>query len=65
MQRGPVAAGTAGTAPQTGEADSALRELTGSAGGRWQIEDFGFMFGALGWVVAIVALAETLPDGPA
>ncbi|HEX5499916.1 MAG TPA: DUF4386 family protein, partial [Thermomicrobiales bacterium] len=30
-----------------------------------QIDDFGFMFGSLLWVVAIVALAETLTDGPA
>ena len=29
------------------------------------VAGIAFMFGALGWVVAIVALAETLPDGPA
>jgi hypothetical protein len=60
-----VAAGTGSTSLPSGEPAAVLRELAGSAGGWWQIDDFGFMFGALLWVVAIVALADTLTDGPA
>lgn len=60
-----VAAGTGSTALPSGDPASVLRDLAGSAGGWWQIDDFGFMFGALLWVVAMVALAATLEDGPA
>jgi hypothetical protein len=60
-----VAAGTSSTSLPSGEPATVLRELAGPAAGWWQIDDFGFMFGALLWVVAMVALAETLTDGPA
>ncbi|HET7092784.1 MAG TPA: hypothetical protein VFI22_04875, partial [Thermomicrobiales bacterium] len=54
-----VAAGTGSTALPSGDPASVLRALAGSSGW-WQIDDFGFMFGSLLWVVAIVALADTL-----
>ena len=58
-----VAAGTSQSAQLEAGADAALASLAGLADWVWPVTYFGFIFGALLWVGALVALASTLTAG--
>jgi hypothetical protein len=60
-----VAAGTSQSAQLGAGADVALASLAGLADWVWPVTYFGFIFGALLWVGALVALASTLTTGAA
>jgi hypothetical protein len=60
-----VAAGTSQSAQLGAGADVALASLAGLEDWVWPITYFGFIFGALLWVGALVALASTLTTGAA
>src|ERR687891_2376159 len=60
-----VAAGTSQSVQLGAGADAALASLAGLADWVWPVTYFGFIFGALLWVGALVALASTLTEGPA
>ena len=60
-----VAAGTSQSAQLGAGADAALASLAELADWVWPVTYFGFIFGALLWVGALVALASTLTAGPA
>ena len=55
-----VAAGTSQSAQIEGTADMALSSLAEQPDWAWPLIYFGFMFGALLWVLALVVLASTL-----
>ena len=58
-----VAAGTSQSAQLGAGADAALASLAGLADWVWPITYFGFIFGALLWLGALVALSSTLTAG--
>jgi hypothetical protein len=58
-----VAAGTSQSAQLGAGADAALASLAGLADWIWPVTYFGFIFGALLWVGALVALVSTLTAG--
>jgi hypothetical protein len=58
-----VAAGTSQSAQLGAGADAALASLAGLADWVWPVTYFGFIFGALLWLGALVALASTLTAG--
>ena len=58
-----VAAGTSQSAQLGAGADVALASLAGLADWVWPVTYFGFIFGALLWLGALVALASTLTSG--
>ncbi len=58
-----VAAGTSQSVQLGAGADAALPSLAGLADWVWPVTYFGFIFGALFWVGALVALASTLTTG--
>jgi hypothetical protein len=58
-----VAAGTSQTTQLGAGAEPALASLASLPGWSWPVTYFGFMFGAVLWVGALVALAATLGDG--
>jgi hypothetical protein len=58
-----VAAGTSQSAQLEAGADVALASLAGLADWVWPVTYFGFIFGALLWLGALVALASTLTAG--
>jgi hypothetical protein len=58
-----VAAGTSQSAQLGAGADAALASLAELADWVWPVIYFGFIFGALLWVGALVALASTLTAG--
>jgi hypothetical protein len=58
-----VAAGTSQSAQLGAGADAALASLAELADWVWPVIYFGFIFGALLWVGALVALASTLTTG--
>lgn len=60
-----VAAGTSQTAALGAGANAALASLAGQAAWLWPLSYLGFIFGALLWVGALVALAATLTQGAA
>jgi hypothetical protein len=60
-----VAAGTSQSAQLGAGADAALASLAGLADWVWPVTYFGFIFGALLWVGALVALTSTLTVGAA
>ena len=60
-----VAAGTSQSAQLGAGADAALASLAELADWVWPVIYFGFIFGALLWVGALVALASTLTAGVA
>jgi hypothetical protein len=60
-----VAAGTSQSAQLGAGADVALASLAGLEDWVWPVTYFGFIFGALLWVGALVALASTLTTGAA
>lgn len=60
-----VAAGTSQSGLLGGAADVALESLARQPEWLWPVVYLGFMFGALLWVGALVALASTLTEGPA
>jgi len=60
-----VAAGTSQSVQLGAGADVALASLAGLADWVWPVTYFGFIFGALLWVGALVALASTLTAGAA
>jgi hypothetical protein len=60
-----VAAGTSQSAQLGAGADAALASLAELADWVWPVTYFGFIFGALLWVGALVALASTLTTGVA
>ena len=60
-----VAAGTSQSAQLGAGADAALASLAELADWVWPVIYFGFIFGALLWVGALVALASTLTAGAA
>jgi hypothetical protein len=60
-----VAAGTSQSVQLGAGADAALASLAGLADWVWPVTYFGFIFGALLWVGALVALASTLTAGAA
>lgn len=60
-----VAAGTSQSVQLGAGADLALAALAGLPDWAWPVTYFGFMFGALLWVGALVALASTLTAGAA
>jgi hypothetical protein len=60
-----VAAGTSQSAQLGAGADAALASLAEQADWVWPVIYFGFIFGALLWVGALVALASTLTAGAA
>jgi hypothetical protein len=58
-----VAAGTASTVGSRGETAEVLDTLAGQAGWLWPTIYLGFIFGALLWLIALVTLAPSLPEG--
>ena len=60
-----VAAGSSQSALLGVPADSALPALAAQPGWVWPLTYLGFIFGALLWVCALIALAASLPDGAA
>jgi hypothetical protein len=60
-----VAAGTSQSALLGAGAELALRSLAEQPGWVWPVIYLGFIFGALFWVGALVALASTLTEGAA
>ena len=60
-----VAAGTSQSAQLGAGADAALASLAELADWVWPVIYFGFIFGALLWVGALIALASTLTAGAA
>lgn len=60
-----VAAGTSQTAQLGGSAELALESLAGQQDWVWPAIYFAFIFGALFWVAALVALAASLTGGVA
>jgi hypothetical protein len=60
-----VAAGTSQTAQLGAGADLALESLAAQPDWLWPVIYFGFIFGAVFWVGALVALAATLTNGAA
>ena len=58
-----VAAGTSQSAQLGAGADAALASLAGLADWVWPVTYFGFIFGALLWLGALVALVSTLTAG--
>lgn len=60
-----VAAGTSQTVALGTGADAILESLAGQLDWLWPLSYLGFIFGALLWVGAVVALATTLTEGAA
>ncbi len=60
-----VAAGTSQSVQLGAGADLALASLAGLSDWVWPVTYFGFIFGAVLWVGALVALASTLTEGAA